>query len=44
LGDPERTRQGEKDWRRSLMARALHTLMEPVVEPTVFQADGLVSA
>ena len=40
LGDPERTPEGERAWRRSLVATALRALQEPVAEPTVFDAAG----
>lgn len=44
LGDPERTPEGERAWRRALLSAALDTLVEPVAEPTVFEAPELVSA
>jgi glycine/betaine/sarcosine/D-proline reductase family selenoprotein B len=39
-GDPALTPEGEKEWRRRLLERALEALATRVHEPTVFEVAG----
>lgn len=44
LGDPMRKLEREKEWRYDIVKLALKTLQETVSEPTIWEAEDLVTA